>query len=131
VITEYVNKKRRQDGNLMLQADQKAKPVEMGAIWSVPDSDRSVDTHPSRKSNNPARVGHPDRSGETASNVSQSGETRMGAGHFTIDVNDKPELPSGYAPLFPKHGPSTPANPAAMQAEAGVGLPERFREVMR
>ena len=34
IITAYVNKKRKQDGNLLLQADKKPAPVEMGAVWS-------------------------------------------------------------------------------------------------
>jgi penicillin-binding protein 2 len=37
IVTAYVNKKRKQDGNLMLQAEKKPAPVEMGAVWSTPD----------------------------------------------------------------------------------------------
>jgi penicillin-binding protein 2 len=36
IVTEYVNKKRKQDGNLILHADKKEAPVEMGAVWSTP-----------------------------------------------------------------------------------------------
>ena len=38
VITAYVNKKRKQDGNVILQAEKKPGPVEMGAVWSAPEA---------------------------------------------------------------------------------------------
>jgi hypothetical protein len=60
---------------------------------------------------------------------------RMGAGHFLIATNDQPELSTEGAPLFSRPvnppGPSKPRIPAAMQAEVSIGLPERFREVVR
>ena len=119
VITAYVNKQRKRDGNLMLQADQKAKPVEMGAVWSVP---QGLESHPSRKNNDPARVGYPEDSG-----------AKMGAGRFVIAMNDQPQLSTDHAPLFSRpvspQAPLPPA-PAAVQSEAGVALPERFRGVM-
>jgi hypothetical protein len=98
----------------MLQADQKSKPVEMGAVWSVPESS-------SGKGKNVARVGHP---GDV--------QARMGAGRFVIAMDQTPELPTG-GPLFsrPAPSPSKPQSPMAMQAEAGVALPERFREMVR
>ena len=34
-MTTYVNKKRRQDHNLLQQAGEN-KPVEVGAVWSAP-----------------------------------------------------------------------------------------------
>ena len=40
IVTAYVNKKRKQDGNLMLQADKKPAPVEVGAVWSTPRTGR-------------------------------------------------------------------------------------------
>ncbi len=48
VITAYVNKKRRQENNL-LQATAPSKPVEVGAVWSTPSSvDQSAEpTQPS------------------------------------------------------------------------------------
>ena len=121
IITAYVNKQRKRDGNLMLQADQKAKPVEMGAVWSVPEG---MESHPSRKNNDPARVGHPEDS-----------EAKMGAGRFVIAMNDKPQLSNDQAPLFSRPVnqpvPPKPLPPlAAMQVEAGIALPERFRGVM-
>jgi penicillin-binding protein 2 len=119
VITEYVNKKRKQDGNLMLQADQKSKPVEMGAVWSVPEG---VETHPSHKDKSVARVGHPEDS-----------EAKIGAGRFVIAMNDQPQLSEDQAPLFsrPAAPQPKPQAPAAIQAKAGVALPERFRGVIR
>ncbi|HUY95753.1 MAG TPA: penicillin-binding protein 2 [Terracidiphilus sp.] len=39
LVITYVNKKRRQDHNLMQQASQPNKPVEVGAIWSTPAPD--------------------------------------------------------------------------------------------
>ncbi|HEY9126140.1 MAG TPA: penicillin-binding protein 2, partial [Acidobacteriaceae bacterium] len=38
IVTEYVNKKRRQDKNVILQAEKKPAPVEMGAVWSTPET---------------------------------------------------------------------------------------------
>ncbi|HET6207241.1 MAG TPA: hypothetical protein VFD98_10560, partial [Terracidiphilus sp.] len=35
IVTTYVNKKRRQDHNLLQQAGEN-KPVEVGAVWSAP-----------------------------------------------------------------------------------------------
>jgi penicillin-binding protein 2 len=35
IITTYVNKKRRQDHNLLQQAGEN-KPVQVGAVWSAP-----------------------------------------------------------------------------------------------
>ena len=42
IITAYVNKKRKQDRNVILQADKKPAPVEMGAVWSTPETPASV-----------------------------------------------------------------------------------------
>jgi membrane peptidoglycan carboxypeptidase len=119
VITAYVNKKRKQEGNLLLQATQKAKPVEMGAVWSVPEIGKPV-----------GKAAQP-----SASDVASAG-TKMGAGRFVIAMNNQPELSTDGAPLFSRpvnpQAPSKPqAPPAAMQAETGVALPERFREVIR
>jgi len=56
----------------------------------------------------------------------------MGAGHFVIAMDEKPDLSTDGGPLFsrPAPSPSKPQPPVAMQAEAGVALPERFRGVM-
>jgi len=37
IVTTYVNKKRRQDHNLLQKASEATKPVEVGAVWSTPD----------------------------------------------------------------------------------------------
>ncbi len=39
LVITYVNKKRRQDHNLLQQASQPSKPVEVGAVWSTPAPD--------------------------------------------------------------------------------------------
>jgi penicillin-binding protein 2 len=38
VVTTYVNKERRKANNLLQKADAPQKPVEMGAVWTTPDS---------------------------------------------------------------------------------------------
>ena len=38
VITAYVNKKRKQENNLLLQATKPSEPVEVGAVWSTPQA---------------------------------------------------------------------------------------------
>ncbi len=50
IITAYVNKKRRQENNLVETA-QKPAAVEMGAVWSVPEA--------GQKNKNLAKVEHP------------------------------------------------------------------------
>ena len=52
IITAYVNKKRRQENNLVETA-QKPAAVEMGAVWSEPE------TQPGQNNKNLAKVGHP------------------------------------------------------------------------
>jgi penicillin-binding protein 2 len=120
IITAYVNKKRRQDGNLMLQADKKPAPVEMGAVWTTPTS-------------NP-RSEKPSQSPDALNQNDLAAGTEMHAGRFLIAVNDKPKSLSDETPLFPSRPPArTPVNPApaALQAQANTGLPERFRGVVR
>jgi len=56
IVTTYVNKKRRQDHNLLQKASEATKPVEVGAVWSTPDKD------------------HPKQQAET-----------LHAGHFFVD----------------------------------------------
>jgi hypothetical protein len=122
IVTAYVNKKRKQDGNLMLQADKKPAPVEMGAVWSTPGEDGSADTLPSHKNKDVARVGHP--------GSVPAAETGMSAGRYVIAVGDKADLPVGNAPLFPNRKPAAPKPPIEQQTEASVALPERFRGVI-
>jgi penicillin-binding protein 2 len=120
VITAYVNKKRRQENNLLLQANKPAAPVEMGAVWSVPNSE--VGSHPSHKNKDVARVGRPADAGNPAG---------MSAGRFLIAMNDQPASPASNEPLFPDHGPGRSPAPADREQMATVGLPERFRGVVR
>jgi penicillin-binding protein 2 len=114
IVTAYVNKKRKQDGNLMLQADKKAAPVEMGAVWSAPETE----THLSHKS--VAKVGHPD-----------SGMGGMQGGHYVIALANDPLQPLNSGVKFPSRVPANPDSGKNEQAETVVGLPERFRGVLR
>ena len=107
IITAYVNKKRKQDGNLLLQADKKPAPVEMGAVWSTPNlkSNRSKDSQ-------------------------QAGMTQvtdMQGGHFLIDTNQAASMQN--ASMFPDRSPARPTQHEV--AEIATGLPSRFREVVR
>jgi penicillin-binding protein 2 len=120
IVTAYVNKKRKQDGNLMLQADKKPAPVEMGAVWTTPT--------PNPRSEKPGQSSHAVNQNDLAAG------TEMHAGRFLIAVNDKPKSLSDETSLFPSRPPArTPVNPApaALQAQANTGLPERFRGVVR
>jgi penicillin-binding protein 2 len=139
IITAYVNKKRKQDGNLVLPTQKQPSSVEVGAVWSTPGS---VESHPGRKDNDPARVGHPDSAG-------------MAAGRFEVAVDGSAERPSGS--IFPDRDhrgeglPSGAKAPAHSESEmyglkpvlsdsgkiggstsqpGAVGLPERIRRVV-
>jgi penicillin-binding protein 2 len=120
IVNEYVAKKRKQDGNLLLRADKSAKPVEMGAVWSAPET-------------NPKAEGD-----------------RIQGGRFVVAAGEKPfsdsekwlgEQPSGAkAPVFmasavpglksrpTSNGGSRPTLDGGSRA---APLPERFREVVR
>jgi len=124
VITAYVNKKRKQDGNLMLQADKTPKPVEMGAVWS---------------SDQPG--------GKTGA---------VQGGRFVVAENPEPALAGSGGSIFPDRGargredtlgakalvltaglmpgmnprPTSDQNPVEAR-DGAVGLPERFRGVIR
>jgi penicillin-binding protein 2 len=118
VVTAYVNKKRRQDGNL-LQADKKPAPVEMGAVWSSPASGRRED-------------------GQRAPDSQQAGMTQltnMQGGHFLIDSDQTQATKAENSPMFPDRTPArVPSKPDSRQrdiAEVFAGLPGRFREVIR
>jgi len=82
IITAYVNKKRRQDGNLLLQADKKPATVEVGAVWSTPGP---TESHPGDRDKSVARAQHPDSAG-------------MAAGRFEIPVGDAPHTPDAALP---------------------------------
>ena len=38
IVVDYVNKQRKRDNNLLQKASEPTKPVEVGAVWSTPDS---------------------------------------------------------------------------------------------
>jgi penicillin-binding protein 2 len=133
VITAYVNKKRRQDHNLLLQADKKTTPVEMGAVWSTP----APSEHPNRARN----------AGKTSAPANQL--AGMSGGHFILPVDPagettaqvpKLEAPKLQAPIFPIHVPGKPIAPEDPEkptgssisgADLATALPERFRGVIR
>jgi penicillin-binding protein 2 len=70
VVATYVNKKRKQDKNLLDQASL-TKPVEMGAVWSEP-----VPQHAEGKRSSPAGQGGMNFAGMNFA---------LHAGHFTIN----------------------------------------------
>jgi penicillin-binding protein 2 len=101
IVNAYVTKKRRQDGNLLLQADKKAAPVEVGAVWSVPSSNH--------------QKGEP--------------EDSMSGGHFEIaaGASDAAENADLFRRMPSKPGqPATERSP-----EQVAMLPARFRGVIR
>jgi penicillin-binding protein 2 len=130
IITAYVNKKRRKEGNLLLQADKKSAPVEVGAIWSTPGSGLGASKLPNKAGTN-------SKSEMSRSNAGSDAPVGMKGGHFLIAADAKATLPGEDLALFPDHtrssnrsrGPAKP--PREYQAEASVGLPERFRGVIR
>jgi penicillin-binding protein 2 len=149
IITAYVNKKRRQENNL-LQATKPAAPVEMGAVWSVPEPEGRL---------------HRRASGAVAPSAGQPGMTQvtgMSGGRFEIAADT--QAPMADPPMFPELGsvrglvrsseakasvdsggfmyglkpvPSTSEKPGApakrdrAATETGIGLPARFRGVIR
>jgi penicillin-binding protein 2 len=122
IITAYVNKKRRQDGNLILQADKKPAPVEMGAVWSAPDVDEA-----------PAK-GHKaaSQSDEAGAEEALGQADGMHGGRFLIDTSTPSNAPQpASAPLFPDRKPEHPEQTQPDVADASAALPTRFREVLR
>jgi penicillin-binding protein 2 len=73
IVTTYVNKKRRQDHNLLQQAGE-SKPVEVGAVWSAPAAPE------------PNLKPVPD-------------EDALHAGHFFVDPADMPKALASRAGL--------------------------------
>jgi penicillin-binding protein 2 len=117
IITAYVNKKRKQDGNLLLQADKKPAPVEMGAVWSTPEI----------KSNH--RKG--DQRAPDSQQAGMTQVTDMQGGHFLIDTNQTQTAKAGNSPLSPDRAPARPDSQQRDVAEVSTRLPGRFREVIR
>jgi penicillin-binding protein 2 len=128
VITAYVNKKRKQENNLLLQADQKPAPVEMGAVWSTPGP--VPDSH-SRKEEAEAK-GQP---GMTQITGMQGGrflvvaDERSGAagsaGLFLPTLAAKNAARMGHPDFFASAEPKSPVGEPEV-----AGLPARFRGVI-
>ena len=59
------------------------------------------------------------------------GVVTMNAEGRAIDIVEKPASPASNEPLFPDHGPGRSPAPADREQMATVGLPERFRGVVR
>ena len=124
VITAYVNKKRKQEDNV-LQAVKPQPPTEVGAVWSTPDSapGRSLDRAPGR-------------SVQVAPSKLQAGMTAVSGfsgGHFNLPAQSASasgglasEAESGSGPTFPDR-----PSPAGKTTLAAVALPERYRGVIR
>ena len=120
VVAAYVNKKRRQENNLLEVSKTPAK-VEMGAVWSTPEPEKRLRRGAQR---------------QVAPSLTQPGMTAVtgaSGGHFLIDTEQvaaaAPPPPReerdifGRAPVRPPFKPVVPVYAAA-------ALPERFRGVV-
>ena len=115
IVTAYVNKKRKQENNL-LQADQKPAPVEMGAVWSTPAPE--IHTH--------------SREEKTEANA-QPGMTQitgMQGGRFLVAANQEPAQANPEESMLPGRDPKRAPAQDGLRADAGIGLPARFRGVI-
>jgi len=117
VVAAYVNKKRKQENNLLEVAKTPAK-IEMGAVWSAPSPE--------------ARLHHR-ATGQVAPSATQPGSTAttgMTGGRFLIDT-EQVAAESTASPQFPFPPAQTPrpARPA-QPADVASALPERFRGVV-
>jgi penicillin-binding protein 2 len=117
VVAAYVNKKRKQENNL-LEVTKTAPKVEMGAVWSTPEPEAAAHRHASR---------------QVAPSSTQPGSTAttgMTGGRFLIDTEQvAAESPTGSQfPSLPAPAPR-PARPA-QPADVAAFLPERFRGVV-
>jgi penicillin-binding protein 2 len=118
IVTAYVNKKRKQENNLLLQADKPSVPVEMGAVWSTPEPiDKSARKSYSKSS----------RPAEADARPGMTQITGLKGGRFLIASNQQPE--ESTLPLFPDR-PRSPRPQNSLQADASVGFPARFRGVI-
>ena len=110
IITAYVNKKRRQENNLV-EAPGKPATVEMGAVWSMPES------KPGKNGRNLARAGY--------STVGAP----MGAGRFEIPVGDAGLKVAGL--VVPRSQKRDRGHPeSSVTVDSGAALPERYRGVV-
>ena len=115
IVTEYVNKKRRQDGNLLV-APQKQAPVEVGAVWSVPKRTVAADGK-----------GDPEIAA-LASNGMQAGHFEIAADGSIADGPDRAVRASVVPTLVAKDAPRM-GHPN-VSVDQTAGLPERFRGVL-
>jgi penicillin-binding protein 2 len=102
IVNAYVSKKRKQDGNLMLEADKKPAPVEMGAVWSVP-----------------GKQGKTDRG------------DGMSGGRFEVAASESAPAasPSLFPPI--PYRPEQPLPTKSASPDLIASLPARFRSVIR
>ncbi len=144
VITAYVNKKRKQENNLLLQAGKQSEPVEMGAVWSTPEQpgDPGKGKEPA-DSKSATQVA--EQAAENGPQPGMSQLTGMKGGHYTLPVDGGP-AGQGQGPgrtgdaaqtaavaAGQKVGPKvaarrSPANPSAV---ASLRLPARYRDSVR
>jgi hypothetical protein len=90
----------------------------MGAVWTTPT--------PAQKDRTPDRSNR-----ETLASIQVASATETHAGRFLIATDNKASVPAESGPIFPQHPPiRSPDNPQpVLQAQANIGLPERFRKV--
>jgi hypothetical protein len=151
VITAYVNKKRKQENNL-LQATKPSAPVEVGAIWSTPDS--TVGTVKGQTETKAAGQSAAVRTNLARLESGKSQVTGMQGGHFLLRTDMPSRGTEVSGPQFPDHPkgrsvesfasrasndgfsqtPNQPKSPtrssSEMGARMGASLPQRFRGVI-
>jgi penicillin-binding protein 2 len=115
IITAYVNKKRKQAGNVILKADKSVAPVEMGAVWSTPE----VEPTSAKARREMARAAAEDGVGPDS----------LSGGRFVIETGTGAEKP--VASVTPMREPAKAPQIADDLAVASPVLPERFRVVIR
>jgi hypothetical protein len=117
IITAYVNKKRKQEGNLLLQANKPSAPVEVGAVWSMPTPQER--THGRSRGNASG--------GDKADGLQVAG---MQGGHFLVDTGSPFATPELASASFPSHPKDPPQEPVEKETAAVADLPTRFRRVI-
>jgi penicillin-binding protein 2 len=115
IITAYVNKKRKQDRNVILQADKKPAPVEMGAVWSTPE----VEPTSAKARREMAKATAEDGAGPDG----------LSGGRFLIEPETG--MATTIAAVTPVRIPAKAPKVADDVAAAVPVLPERFRGVIR
>jgi len=127
IVTAYVNKKRKQENNL-LQADKPPASVEMGAVWSTPEG--------STEENAEARRSHSQKP-EASARAGMTQVTGMQGGRFLIATNQtqqqpgkpeqsgKPDQEVADYPIFPTRN----SKPDGL-ASGGAWVPVRVNGVI-